>query len=208
MFRKNVIYFVVILIGMLLLCDILLTNYNNKIIAHGRTTRQQINSIKIYYDQIGKVVIHSLDIGLRGYALKREARFAKPMDNALAWRDSIFTNTEEPLQQLHFDMSVFYVLKDSVETYTRYCFYLKELLTENKTSDFIRLFETDKGAMLWNQYLIVEKKIDAFIDIIDQNTRKEIDQAMSRNQALQILLFLVCYTLPFTPEEHSGSPTY
>lgn len=198
MFRKNVIYFVVILIGILLLSDILFTNLNNKIIERGRSVRQQINTIKVYYDQVGKVVIHSLDIGLRGYAIKREAKFSKPMDNALAWSDSIFSNIERPLKEFNYDMAAFYVLKDSVRSYTHYCFYLKELLTKND-AEFIKLFETDKGANLWGQYITCEKNITIFLNAIDQNAVEEIEAAMSRNQVLQILLFLICFpTLLYT----------
>lgn len=165
----------------------------------GTSVRQQINIVKIYYDQVGKVIIHSLDIGLRGYAIKREAQFSKPMDNALAWSDSIFSNVEEPLKQFGYDLSTFHVLKDSVEAYTKYCFHLKRLLTENNHAEFIKLFETDKGANLWGQYISCEKNILDFLNKIDQNAIDEIDAAMSRNQAVQILLFLICFpTLLYT----------
>ncbi len=199
MFRKNVIYFVVILIGILLLADILFTNYNNKIIERGRSVRQQISVIKTYYDQVGKVVIHSLDIGLRGYAIKRDSGFSKPMYNARAWKDSIFIHVEKPLQEFGYDMSLLMTLRDSVESYTRYCFHLKELLDTNNDDEFMRLFATDAGAGLWYQYLLCEENIAGFTSMIDQQAVAEIEAAMSRNQALQIILFLICFpTLLYT----------
>ena len=65
MFRKNIIYSVVILIGAILLTDILLTRHYNKIIRNNKDVQGQAELIKQYHDQIGKVIIHSLDIGER-----------------------------------------------------------------------------------------------------------------------------------------------
>jgi len=199
MSRKNIIYFVVTLIGILLLTDILLTKYNNTTITENEAVRRQINIIKIYYDQVGKVVIHSLDIGLRGYAIVKEEKFSKPMENSLAWKDSIFANIEVPLKQFNYDMTTFNVLKDSVNAYASYCFHLRQLLTENDTPGFIELFKKDKGANLWWQYLLCEKDILDFINAIDQAAMKKVEAAMARNQTLQIILFLICLpTLLYT----------
>ncbi len=162
MFRKNIIYFVVILIGALLLTDILLTRHNNKIIRNNRDLQGQTELIKRYHDQIGRIIIHPLDIGLRGFAIVKEARFSAPMDNAKQWSDSIFSNVEMPLKKLNYDLDDFYTLRDSVKAYTEYCFYLRQLLIENRTEDFIKLFSVDRGAGLWGHYLESEEKILAF----------------------------------------------
>ena len=104
-FQKNIIYFVVILIGSLLLTDILLTRRNNAIIKGNKDLQIQTESIKRYHDQIGRVIIHSLDIGLRGYAIAKDERFLGPMNHARAWSDSIFSNVEIPLKKMNYDMT-------------------------------------------------------------------------------------------------------
>src|SRR5688500_18964057 len=114
MFQKNIIYVVVIIIGSLLLTDILFTRHNNTIIKRNKDLQIQTESIKRYYDQIGRIIIHSLDIGLRGYAISNDPGFAAPMNNARDWSDSIMTNVEIPLSKLNYDMREFYALRDSV----------------------------------------------------------------------------------------------
>ncbi len=192
MFRKNILYVVVILIGSLLLTDILLTRYNNNTMKHNRLVRAEITSIKLYYDQVGKVIIHSLDIGLRGYALVRTPEFAQPMHNALAWKDSILSNVEIPLKNFPYDLATFNILKDSVNSYVGYCFHLKDLLNKGDTSEFKRLFKSDKGALLWGQYIACEGSIVDSLNAVDQAALTEIEAAMTRNQLLQILLFFIC----------------
>jgi signal transduction histidine kinase len=199
MFRKNIIYFVVILIGALLLTDILLTRHNNKIIRNNKDVQVQSALIKRYHDQIGKVIIHSLDIGLRGFAILQEERFASPMENARLWSDSIFSNVERPLKSLDYDMAGFYALRDSVQAYSEFCFQLKTLLLEDRDEEFLKLFSKDRGARLWGLYVASEERILAFTKDIDNRAQANYETALARNQTLQILLFLICFpTLLYT----------
>lgn len=94
--KQNSIYLVVILICSLLVSNIILTYYNNEIIKRNRQVQEEVERVRIYYDQVGKVLIHSLDVGLRGYALIRTERFAAPLDNAIAWKDSIIATPKLP----------------------------------------------------------------------------------------------------------------
>src|ERR1700712_2411566 len=103
MFRKNLLYFVVVLIGCLLLADILFTHYNNNTMQRNRVIRNEIAQVRLYYDQIGRVLIHSLDIGLRGFALAPSRQFSQPMYNAMQWKDSIFARVETPLKDLNYN---------------------------------------------------------------------------------------------------------
>ncbi|HTF17772.1 MAG TPA: HAMP domain-containing sensor histidine kinase [Chryseolinea sp.] len=199
MFRNNFLYVVVILIGGLLLADIFLTNYNNNTLKESRQTRSEIAKVRMYYDQVGKVIIHSLDIGLRGYALIREERFATPMDNAYVWRDSIYQSLETALGNVHFSSPMYYALKDSVDSYTDFCFKLKGMLTRGDTATFRHLFKDDRGAGLWTAYLACETQIDTFLDETDTLAVSRMESAMMRNQLLQVLLFLICFpTLLYT----------
>jgi signal transduction histidine kinase len=199
MLRTNFLYLVVILIGGLLLADIFLTHYNNKTLDRSRETRSEIAKVRRYYDQVGKVIIHSLDIGLRGYAIIREERFAAPMDNAFVWRDSIYQQLDVALENLNFQSAAYPAFKDSVDSYTDFCFRLKGMLTRGDTAGFRRVFNDDRGAVLWTSYLELESQIDAYLDGTDQFAVSQMETAMQRNQILQVLLFIICFpTLLYT----------
>lgn len=190
--RKNIIYFVVSLISILLVTNIALTYFNNSIIKRNQEIQVKVEKIKQYFDQIGKSVIHSMDIGLRGYAVIKNEQFAAPLHDGLSWKDSIFTSVEEPLRDLHYDFGLFNVFKDSVNSYARYCSNLKQLLAAGKNEEFIRMFSQDKGAHLWWQYLQVEDHINGFTESIDNLSKRNYETALYRNQILQVILFLIC----------------
>jgi signal transduction histidine kinase len=197
--RGNLVYLVVILIGSLLIADILLTYHNNKIIQKNKRLQQETQQIKIYYDQIGKLIIQALDLGLRGYAIVQTDKLVQPMHNAVAWKDSILQNVEEPLIKQGYDMSEFSVLKDSLTSYTEYCFMLKSLLDSGQDEEFKKLFMKDKGAHMWYQYVLCEQNIIKFENKINQEAETSYREALNKNHLLQIVIFLISIpTLFFT----------
>jgi signal transduction histidine kinase len=188
---KNIVYLIVGLISILLVTNVALTYYNNEIIKQNHNIQSQVDKVKIYYDQIGKSVIHSLDIGLRGYYIVRTPEFVVPMDNAVFVMDSILKNVELPLRQLQYDDTEYRVFKDSLYAYTTYSFMLKDLLIEDKNEEFTEVFRSDKGAHLWSQYLQLENHIMKYINRIDAEAQEKYEDALLRNQIIQIILLIV-----------------
>lgn len=196
---KNIVFLIVGLISILLVTNLTLTYLNNQIIEENHGLHSQVNRVKLYYDQIGKSIIHSLDIGLRGYYIVRTPAFVEPMDKAMEVKDSLLHNVEVPLEELNFHDEQYAVFKDSLNAYVDYSFKLRGLLEENREEEFLEVFSSDKGAHLWGQYLAVEEEIDAHLDSIDVVARKKYGAAMQRNQVIQLMLLVICFpTLLFT----------
>lgn len=196
---KNIIFLIVGLISALLITNVVLTYYNNDIIKNNYDIQSQVERVKLYYDEIGKSVVHSLDIGLRGYYIVRTQEFAAPMDNAVNVKDSLLHNIELTLAQLGYDSPGYGVFKDSLNAYTDYSFRLKELLIDNRDEEFKAIFRTDKGAHLWRQYVQLENEIVRYLNSVDGVAQRKYESALLRNQIIQLLLLIVCVpTLLFT----------
>lgn len=196
---KNIVFLIVALISVLLVTNVVLTYYNNEAIKENQDIQSQVEKVKIYYDQIGKAVIHSLDIGLRGYYIVRTPGFVAPMDKAVFVMDSILENVETPLKQLQYDDTEYRVFKDSLESYKNYSFMLKDLLIENREEEFKRIFVSDKGAYLWLQYEKLEDHIMTFLDRRHAEAEQKYENALQRHQIIQLALLIICVpTLLFT----------
>ncbi len=199
MFHKSILYAVVLLIGVLLLLDIFLTSYNNRIVTKSRETLLEAQTMKMYFGQIGEVVIHSLDISLRGYAIARRPGFDAPMNEARFWKDTIYENLETSLANLDYKPRNYARLKDTVNSYVDHCFRMKATLDAGDTARFRRMLERDRGNLVWSVYLSAEREIDEFITRTDREWANRVELAMSRNQMLQIVLFVLCFpTLVYT----------
>lgn len=196
---KNLVFLIVSIISILLVTNVLLTYYNNQIIKRNQNIQSQVEQVRLYYDQIGKSIIHSLDIGLRGYYIVRTPAFVAPMDNAIHVKDSLLASVELPLKQLNYSDSAYIVFKDSLNAYTEYTFMLKDLLIENRNEEFTEIFKADKGSHLWWQYLQVEGDIKRHINALDKEAQKKYESALQRNQIIQFVILIICVpTLLFT----------
>lgn len=196
---KNIVFLIVGMISILLVTNVVLTNYNNQIIKENHDIQSKVERVKLYYDQIGKSIIHSLDIGLRGYYIVRKPAFVEPMDNAIYVKDSLLRNVELPLKELHYDDMQYQIFKDSLNAYTNYTFMLKGLLVENRDDEFRAMFTADKGAYLWSQYLLLETNIKKYLNKLDVDAQQKYESALQRNQIIQMVLLIVCVpTLLFT----------
>lgn len=196
---RNIVFSIVALISILLVSNVVLTYYNNKAIKRNQDIQAQVEKVKIYYDQIGKAIIHSLDIGLRGYYIVRTPAFVAPMDNAIDVMDSVLENVETPLKQLHYDDTEYRIFKDSLKAYAAYTFMLKDLLIDDRDAEFTAIFASDKGAFLWWQYERLERNIMTFLNTHHEQAEKEYESALQRNQMIQVALLIICVpTLLFT----------
>jgi signal transduction histidine kinase len=196
---RNIVFLIVGLISILLVTNVALTYFNNQIIKENHSIQSQVEKVRLYYDQIGKSIIHSLDIGLRGYYIVRTPTFVAPMDNAIHVKDSLLQNVELPLRQLRYNNAAYTVFKDSLNAYTDYTFMLKDLLIEDREAEFRALFTSDKGAHLWSQYLELENDIKKHLNQLDTEAQRKYESALQRNQIIQVILLIICVpTLLFT----------
>lgn len=193
------IYLAVATIALLLVLDITFTQHNNTILHESLMLQAETEHIKLYYEHIGRMIIQAVDLGLRGYALVPEDRLGSPMNHAAAWKDSIFDNVEKPLLELHYDMTQFHALRDSINAYVAFTFYMRKLITDGRRDEFNKLFLEDRGAALWFQYERCEKNIDFFVDMAQADEHSRYEAALTRNLRLQVLLFMLCVpTLVYT----------
>jgi signal transduction histidine kinase len=190
--KGNFLYGVVVLISLLLVANIILTHYNNRIIQRNKKLQQEAEYIKLYTEQIGKSTIHGIDIGLRGYAIMGNAQFFSPVDSAILRKDSILRNVESRLHRQNYDLTEFHELRDSLNSYIAFALRLRDLLAAGQREAFIKEFSSDKGLYLWLQYLQCLKNIATFENQINAQAEEEYQAALKRNYFLQVMLFLIC----------------
>lgn len=174
-----------------MITDLFLTYYHSEILEEKSSLQTDVLHVKTYYDQIGKNVIHSADIGLRGYFIYRSPTIVQPLLNSLAWKDSIFNALETGLNQFHYRSPRYDAFKQSLTEYLAYCMELKALLDEQKDAEFVEQFAQDKGAELWYQYLLLEEDIFKFVNNIDQAAKKDFDASIRQMKILKIVLLVL-----------------
>ncbi|HEY8937180.1 MAG TPA: hypothetical protein VIM65_18265 [Cyclobacteriaceae bacterium] len=197
--NKRLITTAVIIITALLILNIMATLYNNGIIEENRKLQKQAEEVKVTISQFAIVIIHNLDLGVRGYALYKKEKYLYPMKFALRDKDSILHIVERSLVMQKYPMDEFYQLRDSINAYADLCINLFELFKANNINEFNRISDLDKGYHLWLQYERFAKKVYQFENNINENAKARYYSAMQDDYLIQIFLLVICFpTLLFT----------
>jgi len=197
--NKRLIAVAVIVITALLILNIVVTLYNNKIIEANRSLQKQAEDVKVTVSQFAIVIIHNLDLGLRGYALYKKDKYLYPMKFALQDKDSLMNIVERSIVQQNYPTAEFFELRDSINAYSALCLKMLKLFEDNNMSEFYRLSDLDKGYHLWLQYERFARKVYQFENEINENAQRRYQAAMRNNYLIQVLLLLISVpTLLFT----------
>jgi serine phosphatase RsbU (regulator of sigma subunit) len=197
--NKGSVGVAVFLVISLIILDVIVTHHNNQIIEENRLLQKQAEEIKVTVSQFAIVIIHNLDLGLRGYALFHHDRFLYPLKFALRDKDSILNAAEKSLVLHQYPLAEFYQLKDSINAYVDLTLQMKDLYEHNQLEELHRLANLDKGYHLWLQYELFARKIYAYEDGINEKAKERYYDALRDNYLVQVLLFLLCVpTILFT----------
>jgi signal transduction histidine kinase len=197
--RRKSLFVIVTAIVVLLLGNIVLTYLNNRTIAENRALQQEIALIKKEYDNIGKIVIHPLDIGLRGYAVTKNPGFVTPLYDGMAIKGSVFNSLHQSLARLGYADSRLTHLRDSLEAYIALCLRMKALIDEDRFDQFKVIYERNYGNDLWGAYMRTEQQVMAFVNRVDREANDRYEAAVEKNLWLQIVIFVLCVpTLVYT----------
>jgi signal transduction histidine kinase len=197
--NKGLVSVAVFLVISLIILDVIVTHHNNQIIEENRLLQKQAEEIKVTVSQFAIVIIHNLDLGLRGYALFHHDRFLYPLKFALRDKDSILNAAEKSLVLHQYPLAEFYQLKDSINAYVDLTLRMKDFYEHNQLEELHRLANLDKGYHLWLQYERFARKIYAYEDGINEKAKERYYDALRDNYLVQVLLFLLCVpTILFT----------
>ncbi len=189
----------IFIITTLMVLNVIATRYNHRIMEENRLLQVQAENIKVTVSQFAIVIIHNLDLGLRGYALFKDEKYLYPMKFASEDKDSIMQIVETSLASQHYPLEEFYTLRDSINAYVTFMYGLKELFDDNNMNEFFRLGNQDRGYHLWLQYETFARKINAFEDEVNALARQRYESAVRDNYLVQVLLLLISIpTLLFT----------
>jgi signal transduction histidine kinase/CHASE3 domain sensor protein len=192
------VFTIVFLIGILLLINIYLIYTNNQTIKQQKGNQEEAEKVKVNTLHILRN-LHLLDLGIRGYALRKNVQFLSSIDSAIIYKDRIFDQLEVSLIRQQYDLNKFQVLKDSVAAYFTFALRMKKLIDEERREEFNTLLDQDRGYAVWLMYKDFSADIYAFENRIVNNSKAHYDQALTNIYLLQLLIFLVVMsTLTYT----------
>lgn len=198
LFKKRGIYWIVILISLLLIAKVFISYRNSLVIDENVRIQKEAERIKVNTLDIIRT-LHSLDLGIRGYAIIPDDKIGDPYDSAWIRKDFVFRNLERSLRAQQFDMSQLYKIRDSVNLYFEHARKMMDFLKTGDRENFENIFKHDYGYNVWIQFKNFSARIDAFENSILEKSQIKYEQALRLNYLLlAFLLVLIIPTLMYT----------
>ncbi len=198
LFRRRGIYWIVILISALLIAKVFISYENSIVIDENVRIQKQAERIKVNTLDIIRT-LHSLDLGIRGYAIIPDDKLSDPYDSAWIRKESVFKNLEAALLAQEFDMSKFYKIRDSVNSYFEIARKMMDYLKVGDRVNFENIFKKDYGYRVWLDYKEFSTHIDDFENSILKKSNAEYESALKWNYMILVfLLILIIPTLLYT----------
>jgi signal transduction histidine kinase len=188
--RGYVLYAIVLVIALLLLGDIYLIFQNNRIITVNKAQQEQAEKIKVLTSEVIRS-IHLLDLAVRSYALVTNVHFDSAIQTALRDNNNALTQLEPQLKSQQYDMSKFYRLRDSIQSYIVTSHTMIDHVKKGDEQSFVAILTEDPGYRVWLQYVDFSKDVNAFEDKISQEAKLRYERALNNIYILQIVLFFM-----------------
>ncbi len=190
--QKNAIVIAALLMLVLVLFNTFTIVKNNRQLEKSTAVQKESGRLLELSVQILDAVIRNIDLGLRGYALTKEAKLLDPLNSALQYRGATFDELENGLKNQGFpDMASFYELKKGVDDYVRFSQTMVELVEKDEMETFVSELKLDRGYDLWLVYEPFQKKLAAFEAQLARQAEQDYKDAMRNTLLAQIMLALI-----------------
>ncbi len=198
LFKRRGIYWIVVLISALLIAKVFISYRNSHVIDKNVRIQKEAERIKVNTLDIIRT-LHLLDLGVRGYAIYPDDQIGGSYDSAWIRKEIVLRDLEASLKAQNFEMSHFYRMRDSVNSYFAIARKMMDYLKAGDRSSFERIFKEDYGYYVWLDYKKFSTEIDAFEGLILADSKAEYESALKWNyMVLVVMLILIIPTLFYT----------
>ena len=189
--RKNLLLIVTIIITSLLLVNLAFIYRSSVIIEKNKELQRQAERTKLLIPYIVAETLHGVDLGLRGYGVSKNPVFWGAYDQAIERNSVMLAAIDSLLRNQNYDLKEFNEVKDSVDSYVRFCQLMRKKIENNEHDEFIRMFNEDRGTNVVVAYHKFYKNVVDFEDKQIREAQTTYEKTIQQIFLLQILLIII-----------------
>jgi CHASE3 domain sensor protein len=187
---------IVMVIGVFLMCSMALALRNNKVILDNHHKQQQAELIRQQTEAILSKTMHGLDLGVRGYTLTGEPAMLRPYEEAIAKNRRIFFQLDSLLEkQAYSKRSELDKVKTQVDNYIAFSRRVVEMANSGMADQAIEMIGQDKGYEVWKEFAAFADPLFIHEAQINQEARGAYQKAMQINLITQVSILVLAIPL-------------
>ncbi len=187
---------IILVIGILLMSSMVMAIRNNAIIHKNHERQQQAELIRQRAGEILSRTMHGLDLGVRGYALNKDAAMLRPYDEAISTNLTTFLQLDSLLERQgypHRDQLI--GVKAALENYIHFCKAMVDETAKGNMDQFTRMIRRDKGYEVWKKFNAFAEPLFVYEAKVNQEARISYQSAMRINLVMQVSILVLALPL-------------
>ncbi|MTI39401.1 sensor histidine kinase [Fulvivirga lutimaris] len=202
------LYWVVGLIGILMIINAFLIYENGKRIEENQDEIRAAERVKLEAEQI-KLALHLLDLGIRAYVITDCVdMFEDPRSSATEIKDRAFDYLFISLIRQEYNTDELKKLKIAVNGYFEFVNGIALEMNNSNVESAERMVIEDRGYEVWLAAEIFSLEIRGFEDEIEEQAQAEFNNAIKYSYWLQIILFFITIPTLIYASYHSVKSIY
>lgn len=167
--------------------------YNKLVMEKNNTLQKQVDAVKTNWSAVFESNLRRMDLGLRGYALTRNAGVLSPYRDGMRDMPRTLKNIDSllVLQGLDSIKMQFDLFKPKVQEFIDYSAKMKEFAEAGDLETFVKMLNEDKGFSLWQAFSPMITAVNRYEDRLVEQARNDYQQALSRNVIFQVILVIL-----------------
>lgn len=192
-FKRNFNSISLSLLIALLLINTALIFYNRAVMVENNILQAQTEEVKEVWISVFDSDLRRMDLGLRGYALTRNAQLLDPYRSGMRDLPLATKNIDSLLMVQGRDSLArqFAAFKIKLADYVSFAERMRVVAEEGNTEEFVQMLNEDRGYDLWQAFAPMFNHILAEQDKLMAQARSRYEKALNRNVIFQIALIIL-----------------
>ena len=189
--RKKSIVAIIVVVSLLLIVNAVLIYHNKNIIIKNAAIIHNSEKISSQVDQLVVVLLHNLEMGIRGYGVTKDANILSPALEAVQQVDPRFDTLKVALDSQRYDVAQLEVLHKAFHDYADFVMEMKKTADLDSMKTFKEMMKEDRGLQVFLKWIDIGIKISDYEKVLKAEANIEYRSAINNNLYLQIFILLI-----------------
>lgn len=189
--RKKSIIAVVTIVSLLLIINAVLVYHNKNIIVRNTAIIHKSDEISALVDQLLSVMLHNLEMGIRGYGVTKDVDILSPALDAINVKNKRFDAIKIALDSQQYDTAPLEELRNAYSDYMDFVLEMKKMIDLDSTQRVKEMMKEDRGLQVFLKWWDVGRKIQTYERTVKAQANSDYKSAVNNNLYLQAFILLI-----------------
>lgn len=189
--REKSVIAVVTIVSLLLIINAVLVYHNKNIMVRNAAIIHKSDHITTLVDQLLSVMLHNLEMGIRGYGVTKDEALFSPALDAINVKDARFDAIKMELDSQQYNTAPLEDLRNAYSDYMDFVMEMKKMVDLDSTQRVKEMMKEDRGLQVFLKWWDTGRKIQQYESEVKAQANSDYQAAVNNNLYLQAFILLI-----------------